>query len=86
LGGSSFPIAVEPHISIDPPLAPGETLLLCSDGLSDMVTNGDIDSTLRTLEDPLRSVRALAAKAFSAGARDNVSVVVVRRSDARPTG
>ncbi|WP_029583168.1 PP2C family serine/threonine-protein phosphatase [Bradyrhizobium sp. URHD0069] len=49
LGGSSLPIAVEPHISIDPPLGSGETLLLCSDGLTDMVTSEVIGSTLRTL-------------------------------------
>ncbi|WP_426421793.1 PP2C family protein-serine/threonine phosphatase [Bradyrhizobium genosp. A] len=85
LGGSSFPIAVEPHISLDPPLAPGETLLLCSDGLTDMVASEVIGSTLRVVEAPLRSVRDLAARAFRAGARDNVSLVVVRRSDARPT-
>ena len=34
LGGSSFPVAIEPHISADSQLAPGETLLLCSDGLT----------------------------------------------------
>lgn len=84
LGGSSFPVSVEPHISIDPPLAPGETLLLCSDGLTDMLTSEIIGSTLRTAEDPLRSVRTLVAGAFRAGARDNVSLIVARRSDARP--
>ncbi|MES1148729.1 MAG: protein phosphatase 2C domain-containing protein, partial [Bradyrhizobium guangdongense] len=47
LGGSSFPIAVEPHISVDPPLAPGETLLLCSDGLTDMVASQVISDTLK---------------------------------------
>jgi protein phosphatase len=35
LGGSSFPIAVEPHINVDAPLGADETLLLCSDGLTD---------------------------------------------------
>jgi protein phosphatase len=76
LGGSSFPIPVEPHISVDPPLAPGETLLLCSDGLTDMVPNQTISDTLRTAKDPHRAVRSLAAKAFSAGARDNISIIV----------
>lgn len=79
LGGSSFPIAVEPHISVDPPLAPGETLLLCSDGLTDMMANQTINDALRTAKDPLQAVRRLAAMAFSAGGRDNVSLVVARR-------
>ena len=80
LGGSSFPIAIEPHISADPPLAHGETLLLCSDGLTDMVADQIISETLRTGKDPGRSIRKLAAKAFSAGARDNISIIVACRS------
>lgn len=80
LGGSSFPVAIEPHISADSQLAPGETLLLCSDGLTDMVASQVISETLRTGEDPSRSVRELAAKAFRAGARDNISLIVARCS------
>ena len=85
LGGSSFPVAIEPHISADSPLAPGETLLLCSDGLTDMVTDQIISDTLRTTKTPLRSARKLAAEAFSAGARDNISLIVVRRTDVQNT-
>jgi serine/threonine protein phosphatase PrpC len=81
LGGSSLPVAIEPHIFVDSSLAPGETLLLCSDGLTDMVANEVISNTLRTANDPLRPVRNLAAKAFRAGARDNVSLILARRSD-----
>jgi PPM family protein phosphatase len=80
LGGSSFPVAIEPHISADSPLAPGETLLLCSDGLTDMVAGQIISETLRSGKDPSRSVRKLAARAFSAGARDNISLIVACRS------
>ncbi len=82
LGGSSFPIAVEPHISVDPPLAPGETLLLCSDGLTDMVTSQVISDTLKTAKDPLQAAKTLAARAFGAGARDNLSLLVARCLDA----
>lgn len=82
LGGSSFPIAVEPHISVDPPLAPGETLLLYSDGLTDMVTSQVISDTLKTAKDPLQAAKRLAAKAFSNGARDNISLLVARCLDA----
>lgn len=85
LGGSSFPIAVQAHISVDPPLAPGETLLLCSDGLTDMVTSEVIGSTLRVAPDPLHVARKLAAKTFSGGARDNFSLIVARHSDT-PSG
>ena len=85
LGGSSLPVAIEPHISVDSPLAPGETLLLCSDGLTDMVSSQVIGGTLRTARDPLQAARKLAAKAFSGGARDNVSLLVARCSDAPRT-
>jgi serine/threonine protein phosphatase PrpC len=81
LGGSSFPIAVEPHVNVDAPLAAGETLLLCSDGLTDMVTSEAISDTLRAANNPLQAAKRLAAKAFSAGARDNVSLLVARSSD-----
>ena len=84
LGGSSLPVGIEPHISVDAPLAPGEILVLCSDGLTDMVSGQSISETLRTANGPLQSVRKLAAKAFSAGARDNISIVAARLSEAVP--
>jgi serine/threonine protein phosphatase PrpC len=81
LGGSSLPIAIESHISVDSPLAPGETLLLCSDGLTDMVSEQIIHSTLKAAKTPLQAARKLAASAFSAGGRDNISLIVACRSD-----
>lgn len=81
IGGTSFLVPVEPHISVDPPLAAGEALLLCSDGLTDMVPNQAIRYTLGAAKGALQAARSLAANAFSAGARDNVSLIVARRSD-----
>jgi PPM family protein phosphatase len=83
LGGSSFPVAIEPHINVDAPLGPQETLLLCTDGLSDMVNDYGIAHALSAANDPIRTVRDLAGKVFSAGARDNVSLIVARSSIAR---
>jgi serine/threonine protein phosphatase PrpC len=81
LGGSSFPITIEPHINVDAPLGPDETLLLCTDGLTDMVNDQSIAHTLSAANDPTRVVRDLAGKAFAAGARDNVSLIVARHSE-----
>jgi serine/threonine protein phosphatase PrpC len=78
LGGSSFPVAVEPHVNVDAPLKPEETLLLCSDGLTDMVDDRGIAHALSAAQSPLRAVRDLAGKVFTAGARDNVSLIVAR--------
>ncbi|SIO67609.1 protein phosphatase [Bradyrhizobium erythrophlei] len=79
LGGSSLPVAIEPHVNVDAPLGPDEALLLCSDGLADMVDDNEIAHALST-NDPIRAVRNLAGKAFRAGGRDNVSLIVARRS------
>jgi serine/threonine protein phosphatase PrpC len=84
LGGSSFPINIEPHVAVDAPLVAGETLLLCSDGLTDMVSDQSISSTLRGASAPLQSVRKLAAKAFGSGARDNVSIIAAQLTEAQP--
>lgn len=67
LGGSSLPIAVEPHIILDAPLRADETLLLCSDGLTDMVDSNVIGHVLNAADESIRSVHDLADKAFSAG-------------------
>ena len=80
LGSSPSPVAIEPHVSVNSPLAPGETLLLCSDGVSDMVPIRPSAATLRPATDLLQAARRLAARAFSGGARDNVSLSVARLS------
>ena len=54
----------------------GQRFLLCSDGVHGEVRAGDIDAALR-LREPSDTVRALIDAAFAAGARDNLSAVVV---------
>jgi type VI secretion system protein ImpM len=68
--------------SISEPLADGDRFLLCSDGLYDAL---DEPNLVRCLEesDPLRASQALIEAACAAGARDNVTAVVV---DARTSG
>ncbi len=78
LGGSSLPLAIEPHVTVDAPLSTGETLLLCSDGLTDMVGGQVIRNIVGAAKDPVQAARRLGAKAFSAGGRDNISLIVAR--------
>ncbi len=57
----------------------GELLLLCSDGLSNMLSNEEILAEARKLPEPEPVCRALMAMALERGARDNVTVVAVSK-------
>jgi serine/threonine protein phosphatase PrpC len=56
----------------------GDTLLLCSDGLSGMVRFDEIREVLRTIPDPLEACKALTDRANQAGGHDNITVIVVK--------
>ena len=60
-------------------LQPGDILLLCSDGLSNMVTDLEMLEYAKEYQDPELVCRALMSKALIRGARDNVTVVAVMR-------
>jgi serine/threonine protein phosphatase PrpC len=53
-------------------------LLLCSDGLTEMVTNEAIAATLDAEPAPEAAAKKLLAQANDGGARDNVTLLVVR--------
>ena len=60
------------------PVEAGDRLLLCSDGLSDMITEDRIGSILREHpENPEAPARRLISAALDAGGTDNVTVIVV---------
>ncbi|HEV3191429.1 MAG TPA: PP2C family serine/threonine-protein phosphatase, partial [Polyangiaceae bacterium] len=56
----------------------GDTLLLCSDGLSGMVRFEDIRDALRTTPEPIDACKLLTEKANQAGGHDNITVIVVK--------
>ena len=58
-------------------VAPGDRLLLCSDGLSGMVDDSLLESTLERVKDPQRCAAALVNEAITAGGYDNITAVVV---------
>jgi PPM family protein phosphatase len=59
-------------------LQPGDRLLLCSDGLTEMVPHEQITAVLEAEHDPERAARALVGQANDRGGRDNITVVIAR--------
>lgn len=58
-------------------LEPGQVLLLCSDGLSDVLDSGELSDILAA-DRPLRErCEALVETAVNAGGRDNITVVLL---------
>jgi protein phosphatase len=75
-------LGVEPTVEVDlieEGLEPGDMVLLCSDGLTDMITDEDIRLTLMQFADNLNTAaEMLVRKANEHGGKDNVSVVLAR--------
>ena len=55
----------------------GDRLLLCSDGLTSMLTDDRIEDTLLRVDDPQECADKLVDDAIAAGGLDNITVVVV---------
>jgi serine/threonine protein phosphatase PrpC len=58
-------------------LQAGDLYLLCSDGLTDMVDDAEIEAILRD-EPPIRAAWRLVDRALANGGRDNITVVLVQ--------
>jgi serine/threonine protein phosphatase PrpC len=56
----------------------GDRVLLCSDGLTEMVANEAIAATLEAEPVPEIAAKKLLAQAIDSGGRDNITVVIVR--------
>jgi serine/threonine protein phosphatase PrpC len=56
----------------------GDRVLLCSDGLTEIVTNEAIGATLDAEPAPEAAAKKLLARANEGDARDNITVIVVR--------
>jgi PPM family protein phosphatase len=70
----------EIHIS-ERALAPGETLLLCSDGVHNAVDDGLLQSLMSRAADLEEIGASLVATAIERGGRDNATAVLVRYLD-----
>jgi serine/threonine protein phosphatase PrpC len=74
-------LGVEPEVQVDvseKDLLEGDTLLLCSDGLTRELSNAQISATLAEIEDAQEAADRLIEMANEAGGGDNITAVVVR--------
>lgn len=74
LGGrtDAAPLRVTVH-----PLPPADRLLLCTDGLSDLVPLETMEELLNRNEPPARITKSLWAAAMNAGGHDNITVALI---------
>jgi protein phosphatase len=75
VGGPTPGVQVECH-RIE--LEPDDTLLLCSDGLTEMVPDDRIAAVLDADHEPRSACERLVAEANELGGKDNISVIVAR--------
>lgn len=71
---------IDPEYSLRQVL-PGDRYLLCSDGLSGVVSAETIAETLREYPDPQQCVERLVSLALRGGGPDNISVIVADATD-----
>jgi protein phosphatase len=75
LGGLRTEGPISPHTHSFT-LDPDDTILLCSDGLTDMISDDEITAVLKSSKsDPAKD---LVEAALEAGGHDNITVVVIR--------
>ena len=71
----------EPEVTVDTwtyPVRAGDVILLCSDGLTSMVSEAQIADILRAPGGLDRAAQALIDEANRAGGRDNITVILFR--------
>jgi serine/threonine protein phosphatase PrpC len=65
-------------------LLPGDRLVLCSDGLSDVLNPPQIRNALLRVRDPQQAAERLVALAVEGGGPDNITVIVIDTERAGP--
>lgn len=80
IGISPEEMLIEPYIRRDC-IESGERYLICSDGLTDMVSVEDIRKTMMISESVSECAEEMVAKALNAGGRDNITVIVIQIGD-----
>lgn len=77
-------IGAAPDLSVDVTaheMAAGDVLLLCSDGLSGMVVDADLERIVRANPEVKKAAELLIAEANARGGEDNITVLLLKRDD-----
>lgn len=74
LGSTSFHLKIE----TGPELRDNDLILICSDGLHNLVNNDDLEKLLITSGPVEEPVRSLVYRAIQNGGHDNISVIAIR--------
>ncbi|MGR9476944.1 PP2C family protein-serine/threonine phosphatase [Rhizobium leguminosarum] len=74
LGGSTRRLEIRPHV-VEFVASSETSILLCSDGLSDLLPDAEIASI--ALRNPQRPAEALVSAALDAGGDDNITVIYI---------
>lgn len=67
---------LEPYISENIMLSKGDIFLICSDGLTDMLSDDEILDYMRTKERLSKRCKQLVKKAEEKGGKDNITVII----------
>jgi protein phosphatase len=73
-------LGIDPDVAVDTyriDLKPGDRLMICSDGLTNMLSDDTIAQTLRRHADPQQAADTLVDMANQAGGDDNITVVLL---------
>jgi protein phosphatase len=73
-------LGVDPNVAVDTyriDLRPGDRLMICSDGLTNMLSDDTIAQTLRRHADPQQAADTLIDMANQAGGDDNITVILL---------
>jgi serine/threonine protein phosphatase PrpC len=73
-------LGVDPDVAVDTyriDLKPGDRLMICSDGLTNMLSDDTIAQTLRRHPDPQQAADTLVDMANQAGGDDNITVILL---------
>ncbi len=81
LGIPSNLLVIEPYLS-QGRYKNGDKYLICSDGLTDMLTNDEIKEVLNNF-DTQKATSVLLEKALEAGGKDNITVILVELTQSK---